>query len=302
MQWLNYHHLLYFHAVARAGSIVRACEQLRLAQPTISGQLRALEESLGQKLFVRAGRGLALTDVGQVVYRYADEIFALGRELTQVLAGRPQGRPARLHVGLSDAVPKLVAYRILEPVFSMPEPVEIVCHEDKPDRLVAELSSHALDLVLTDAPLNAAVRVRAFNHLLGSCGVTLFAAAPLAARYRKRFPASLDNAPFLLPLSTSTLRRSLEQWFDAAGIRPQVVGEFQDSALLKTFGQGGAGVFAAPTAIEKEVREHYRVAVLGRVDSIVERFYAVSVERKLKHPAVVALSESARTKLFAAGA
>ncbi|HWQ53246.1 MAG TPA: transcriptional activator NhaR [Bryobacteraceae bacterium] len=301
MEWLNYHHLLYFWTVARTGSVARACEQLQLAQPTISGQLRALEESLGEKLFTRSGRGLALTEMGQVAYRYADEIFSLGRELTSVFEGRPRGRPARLQVGLSDSVPKLVAYRILEPALGLAEPVQIVCHEDRPDRLAALLSSHRLDLMLADAPLGSAVRVRAFNHLLGACGVTFFAVHRLALRYRRNFPASLNGAPFLLPLETSLLRRSLEQWFEDHGIRPQVVGEFQDSALLSTFGQGGAGVFAAPSAIEDEMRRRYSVGVVGRAETLQERFYAISVQRRLKHPAVLAICESARAKLFAGG-
>ena len=299
MEWLNYHHLLYFWTVARAGSIARACRQLRLAQPTISGQIRALEDSLGEKLFQRAGRGLVLTEVGQVVYRYADEIFSIGRELTDVLKGRPQaGRPARFLVGISDALPKLIAYRVLAPVLAMTETVRMVCHEDKPERLLAELSSHALDLVLTDAPPGPATRVRAYNHLLGSCGVSLFAAPALAARCRRNFPASLDGVPFLLPLETSTLRGALEHWFEAHGIRPRVAGEFQDTALLNTFGQAGIGVFAAPSAIEKEVRQYYRVSPIGRLEGVVERFYAISVERRLKHPAVLAISETARTELF----
>ena len=298
MEWLNYHHLLYFWMVARTGSIARASTELRLAQPTISGQLRTLEEYLGERLFNRVGRGLVLTDVGQVVYRYADEIFSLGRELNDVLKGRPQGRPLRLLVGISDALPKLIAYRLLQPALTMTHPVRIVCHENKPERLLTELSSHHLDMVLTDAPLTAATRVRAFNHLLGSCGVSLFASPGLASVYRRNFPRSLDGAPFLLPLENVTLRRSLEQWFEANGIHPKVVGEFQDSALMGTFGQGGVGIFASPSVIEKEVRSHYRVKVIGRVESIVERFYAISVERKLKHPAVVAISEAARSDLF----
>jgi LysR family transcriptional activator of nhaA len=300
MEWLNYHHLLYFWTVARTGGVARAADELRLAQPTISGQVHELEQRLGRKLFARAGRGLVLTEVGQVVYRYADEIFSLGRELTEALRGAPQGRPLRLVVGISDALAKLVAHRILAPALALPQPVRIVCHEDKPERLVMELSSHRLDLVLADAPLGGAVRVRAFNHLLGSCGVTVFAAPAMAARYRRRFPRSLDGAPWLLPLETSAMRRSLEQWFEASRIRPAIVGEFQDSALMNTFGQEGAGVFAAPSAIEREVRALYRAAVVGRIDSAVERFYAISVERKLKHPAVVAVCETARAELFGA--
>lgn len=300
MEWLNYHHLFYFWTVAKEGSIARACDKLSLAQPTISGQLRSLEETLGEKLFVKRGRGLALTEVGQLTYQYAEEIFGLGRELQDVLKGRPRGRPLRLLVGISDLLPKLIAYRILQPVLAMAEPVRIVCDEDTPDRLLSELAEHRLDLVLSDAAVGSPVRVKAFSHLLGSCGVSLFAAPALAERYRKDFPSGLGHADFLLPLEGGSLRRSLDQWFDSIGIQPKVVGEFKDSALMKTFGQAGAGVFAAPTAIQKEVVDHYGVALVGRVDTIVERFYAISVERKIKHPAVMAISAAAREDLFAA--
>ncbi len=301
MEWLNYHHLLYFWTVAREGSIVRACRKLNLAQPTVSGQLRLLEESLGEKLFRKAGRGLALTDVGQVAFRYADEIFGLGRELQDVLQGRPRGRPRRLLVGVSDVLPKLVAYRVLRPAIEMDEPVQLVCDEGTPERLLVELAEHRLDVVLSDSPVTSAVPVRAFNHLLGSCSVTLFAARRLAARYRRGFPSCLDGAPFLIPMEGSSLRRSLEQWFDSEKIRPRLVGEFKDGALLATFGQAGAGAFAAPSAIEKEVTDLYKVAAIGRIESITERFYAITVERKLKHPAVVTISEAARETLFGPG-
>jgi LysR family transcriptional activator of nhaA len=298
MDRLNYHHLYYFWMVAREGSIAKAGRQLLLAQPTITGQLRTLENTLGEKLFTRSGRGLVLTEMGRVVYRYANEIFSLGSELTDVLKGRPAGRPVRLAVGVSDALPKLIAYRLLEPALALPEPVQIICYEDRPERLLAELSTFGLDVVLTDASLGPTVRVRAFSHLLGACGVSFFGKAPLAAKYRKNFPASLDGAPFLLPLENSTLRRSLEQWFGAHRIHPRVAGEFQDSALLKAFGQAGVGLFAAATVVEKEIRRQYGVAVLGRTESLIERFYAISVERKLKHPAVVAISDAARNRLF----
>jgi len=299
MEWLNYHHLLYFWAVAKEGSIARACEKLHLAQPTISSQVRLLEETLGEKLFRRAGRGLALTEVGQVVYRYADEIFGLGRELQDAVKGQRRGRPLRLRVGVSDLVPKLIAYRVLQPVLAMSGPVQMVCNEGTPEHLIAELAEHRLDLVLSDAPLTPLTRVKAFNHLLGTCGVTLFGAGSMAARYRKDFPAHLDGAPFLFPIEGSSLRHALDQWFDSVHIRPVLVAEFTDSALMKTFGQAGAGIFAAPSAIESEVREHYKVSVIGRLDKVTERFYAISVERKLKHPAVVAISEAARGTLFA---
>lgn len=299
MEWLNYHHLLYFWAVAKEGSIARACEKLRLAQPTISGQLRLLEETLGEKLFAKQGRGLVMTDVGQVVYRYADEIFGLGRELQDVLKGRLRGRPMRLLVGISDLIPKLVAYRVLRPVLEMPDPVQIVCDEGAPEHLLAELAEHRVDVVLSDAPIPPTIPVKAYNHLLGTSTITVLAAPRLAARLRKNFPASLDGEPFLLPMPQSTLRRLLEQWFEAQNIRPRLVGEFKDQALMTIFGEAGAGAFAAPRAIENEIRERFRVAVVGRIDSIAERYYAISVERRLKHPAVVIISEAAREKLFA---
>lgn len=298
MEWLNYHHLLYFYTVAREGSIAKACDRLSLAQPTISGQLRQLEENLGEKLFARAGRGLALTEMGRVVYRYAEEIFGLGRELQDVIKGRPQGRPLRLLAGISDQVPKLIAFRILHAALAMPEPVRIVCREDSHDHLLAELAEHKLDVVISDAPIGSSISVKAFNHLLGSTGVSIFGTQALAARYRKNFPRSLDGAPFVLPTEEASLRRTLDLWFDEHQIRPNIVGEFQDSALLKAFGQAGVGLYAAPSAIETEVRQQQRGAVVGRLEGLVERFYAITVERRLKHPAVVAIGEAAREGLF----
>ncbi len=298
MEWLNYHHLLYFWTVAKEGSIARACGKLRLAQPTISGQLRQLERTLGEKLFTKAGRGLAMTDTGQVVYRYADEIFGLGRELQDVVQGRPRSGRLRLRVGVSDLVPKLIAYRVLRPALEIPEAVQLVCDEDTPERLLVALAEHRLDVVLSDAPVTSMIPVKAFNHLLGTCGVTLFAAPQLAARYRGNFPACLDAAPFLLPMDGSSLRWSLEQWFESVNVRPQLAGEFKDGALMKTFGQAGIGIFAAPSAIEGEIRDHYKVVTIGQIDSVVERFYAISVERKVKHPAVVTICEAARANLF----
>ena len=298
MEWLNYHHLLYFWVVGREGSIVRASEHLSLTQATISAQIRALEEVLGEKLFSRVGRNLALTEMGRMVFRYADEIFTLGRELMDTLKGRPTGRPIRLVVGVADVLPKLIAHRLLEPAFKLSEAIRIICREGKHDHLLAQLAVHELDLVLTDAPIGSTVKIRAFSHLLGECGVTVFGAAPLAVRYRRRFPRSLTGAPFLLPTDNTVLRRSLDHWFEAEGIRPTVIGEFEDSALLKVFGQRGAGLFLAPSVIEAEVRRQYSVQIVGRVESVRERFYAISVERKLKNPAVVAISEAARQKLF----
>jgi LysR family transcriptional activator of nhaA len=284
--------------VAREGGVTKASEQLRLAQPTISGQLKALEEALGEKLFERTGRRLVLTDVGRVVYRYADEIFTLGRELQDTLKGRPTGRPVRFTVGVADAVPKLVAYRLLQPALTLPEPVHVVCREDKPERLLSELGLHSLDLVLSDAPASPGVNVKAYSHLLGETPVAFFGTEALAAAHGKGFPRSLDGAPVLLPTEGSSLRRSLEQWFDAEGLRPRVVGEIEDSALLKVFGQAGTGLFPAPVAIEAEIRVQFGVRVVGRVDAVKARFYALSAERKLKHPAVLAIREAARSELF----
>jgi LysR family transcriptional activator of nhaA len=298
MHWLNYHHLLYFWTVAREGSIARACFQLHLTQPTISGQLRALEKNLGARLFERVGRQLALTDTGRTVYRYADEIFSLGRELQDTLRGRPAGRPLRLVVGVADSLPKLIAYRLIEPALRLPEPVQIVCEQGKPEQLLTQLALHTLDVVLADAPVAPGTKIRAFNHLLGECGVAFFASPRMAKAYRRGFPRSLDGAPFLLPTDNTVLRRSLEQWFDATGIRPLVRGEFADPALLKVFGQTGAGVFAVRTAVEEETQRQHNVRLLGRVEAIRERFYAISLERKLKHPAVVAITETARQQLF----
>jgi LysR family transcriptional activator of nhaA len=298
MEWLNYHHLLYFWTVAREGSVARACEKLHLAQPTISGQLRRLEKSLGEKLFHRVGRNLVLTDTGRIVYRHADEIFTVGGKLMDTLKGHGAARPLRLVVGIADVLPKQIAYRIIEPALRLPEPVQVVCHDDKPDRLLAELSVQGLDIVLTDSPVAPTVKVRAFNHLLGECSVSVLGTPKLAAAHRRTFPRSLDGAPVLLPAAPTALRRSLDQWFDSQEIRPQVKGEFDDSALVYAFGGAGVGLFIAPSVIEGQVRQQHGVRVVGRLDSVREQFYAISVERKLRHPAVVAISESARKTLF----
>lgn len=300
MEWLNYHHLLYFWLVAREGGVAPAAKRLRLAHPTVIGQIRSLEEALGEKLFVKQGRHLVLTDIGRVVYGYAEEIFALGNELLETVKGRPTGRPLRLVVGIADVVPKIIAKRLLDPARTPPLSCRIVCHEDKTERLLSALSAHSFDVVLTDSPLSSRSAVKAFSHLLGECGVTFFAAGKLAERTKKNFPRSLDGAPVLLPTETTTLRRSLDHWFDAHGLRPIVEGEFEDSALLKAFGQDGAGVFAAPTAIEDAVCKQYEVDVVGRAPELRERFYAISVERRIRHPAVVAICQAARAEMFSA--
>jgi LysR family transcriptional regulator, transcriptional activator of nhaA len=297
MNWLNYHHLLYFWMAAREGSITKACRQLHLTQPTVSGQIRVLEKKLKLRLFERSGRSIRLTDAGQMVYRYADEIFSLGRELEEAIAGQPSDRPLRLVVGVADALPKLLVHQLLQPALSLDREVRINCVDGPPDRLLGQLALHELDLVVSDYPANPRLGVKTFNHLLGDCGVSFMATPKLARKHRPGFPGSLHGAPLLLPAENTALRRALEQWFDDRGIRPAVRGVFTDSALLKTFGGGGEGIFAVPTAVEDEVRRMYRVGLVGREDSVRERFYAISVEKRLKHPAVVAISAAARRTL-----
>ncbi len=298
MERINYQHLFYFWNVACEESVTRACEKLHLAQPTVSGQLAVFEKSVGTKLFRKNGRKLALTDTGRVVFRYADEIFSLGRELTNTLKGRPTGRAMRLTVGVADALPKLVAYRLMAPALQLPEPVQILCYEDKAERLLADISLQGIDLVLSDVPLTPVSGAKAFNHLLGECAVSVFGAPRLAAVYRPDFPRSLSGAPFLLPTGNTALRRSLDQWFDAESIGPRIQAEIEDSALLKTFGSGGSGLFVAPGVVETEIKQQYDVEVVGRIDDVQERFYAITQRSKLKHPAVTAILENARQRLF----
>ncbi|TKB27932.1 transcriptional activator NhaR [Desulfopila sp. IMCC35006] len=298
MEWLNYHHLFYFWTVMKEGSITAASSKLSLAQSTVSAQLSTFEESLGAKLFKRAGRNLEPTDMGHLVYRYADEIFSLGREMMDALRGRPATGPLSLKVGLVDVVPKLVARKLLEPAGKLPDPVRLICHEGKDEPLLADLALHKLDVVLTDTPLRSSLSIKAYNHLLGECGVSFFGVEKLAKPRQKNFPHSLDQSPMLLPMAMSTLRGMLDQWFERIGVRPLIIGEFDDNALLTVFGQAGEGIFMAPTVIEKEVELQYQVQVIGRTSKIREKFYAISVERIIRHPAVVAISDAAHRKLF----
>ncbi len=298
MEWLNYNHLRYFHVVAKEGGLVPAGKVLHLSHPTLSAQIRALEERLGEKLFRKEGRRLALTDVGKVVLRYADEIFGLGREMLDVVEGRATGHEMRFDVGIADSVPKLVLRRILDPALTLPEPVRLLCHEDTHEALLARLAAHELDLVIADAPVPPGSRVRAFSHLLGETGVGIYGTKALCKVLRRNFPASLAGAPMLLPLEHLPLRRSLEQWFDRLGIKPKIVAEFEDSALLKTFGREGVGVFPSPLAVEDEVMGTFDVAKLGEVPNVQERLYAITVEKRLKHPATVAITAGARADVF----
>ncbi|MGE3840798.1 MAG: transcriptional activator NhaR [Vicinamibacterales bacterium] len=299
MEWLNYHHLLYFWTVVREGGVSRAAEKLRLAQPTVSAQVNLLEDALGDKLFERQGRRLVLTDVGRLVYRYADEIFAIGRELLETLRGRPSGgRPLPLTVGVANAVPKLIVHRLLQPAVSGEQAIHLVCREDSTEVLLAELATHALDVVIADEPAPPHVRVKVFSHLLGESDTSFFAAGPLATKLRRHFPRSLNDAPVLLPTPHTALRRAIDQWFETEDLHPRVVGEFDDSALMKTFGHSRHAAFPAPSVIEQEVVRQYRVRAVGRVKTIRERYYAISAERRLKHPGVLAITATAKVDVF----
>lgn len=297
MKWLNYNHLFYFWVVAREGGVVRASEELMVSQPTISSQLKELEAALGHKLFDRAGRGRVLSEAGRVAFNYANEMFSLGQELVNALEHQPAGRPLKLAVGVLDVIPKAVVRRLLEPALKLPQPVRLICREDKADRLLADLAARRTDVVLSDSPIGTAVQLQGFNHLLGESGVSFFATDELAGRYRRGFPKSLNGAPLLLPTDHTQVRRSLNLWFDSKRIHPVVAGEFDDSALMFWFGRSGAGVFPAPTLIAADVQRELGVRLVGRAEDVRERFYAISMEEKLKHPAVVAICEVARREL-----
>jgi len=295
---LNYHHLKYFWAVARSETLTSAAQHLGLTPQTLSAQIKGLEHDIGQQLFARSGRRLVLTDVGHAVLKYAEEIFAIGDELTEMLAGRSVARAMQVVVGVADVLPKLVAHRLIEPAIHLDEPVRVVCRATGLPSLLADLATHRIDVVLSDAPIPSPVRIRAFNHLLGECGVTFMASTSIAREYGRGFPGSLDGAPMLLPADGTALRRQLDDWFTDNEIRPKLVGEFEDSALLKAFGQAGAGLFPVPSIVEEEVGRQYHARPIGVVDGVVERFYAISVERRVTDPAVAAICTAARTMLF----
>lgn len=297
MRHLNYNHLLYFHTVAREGSIARASELLHLTPQTISGQIKLLEESVGTPLFDRVGRGLVLTETGHAVKQYADEIFALGSELAQWLGGRHAGPAATLNVGIVNSIPKLVAHGVLRVALEMQPPLRLICRESGLQSLLADLSVHRLDLVLSDRPIPLGVSVKAFNHLLGESPISFYGRDRLARDYEAEFPRSLDGAPVLLPVTGSGLRSSLDDWFEQTGVTPQIVAEFDDSALLKAFGEAGAGLFPAPRLIEQELQQTYHVRPIGPAGPVRESYYAISPERVLKQPAVRRITDVARERL-----
>jgi len=298
MRHLNYNHLHYFWTVANEGSIARASELLHITPQTISGQLKLLEEVVGEPLFQRVGRGLVLTENGRLIKQYADEIFTIGAELSQVVRSRQPSTSPVLNVGIVNSIPKLIAYRLLEPALSAREPVRVVCLEADLEKLLAELAIHRLDLVISDRPIPVGMSVKAYNHRLGESVISFFSSKRSAARYQRNFPRSLDGGPMLLPVNTNALRRELDDWFDRVDVRPRIVAEFEDSALLKAFGEAGVGIFPAPQAIAAEVERMYNAREIGVAGEVRENYVAISPERRLKHPAVLDIIEVARGQLL----
>lgn len=299
MAALNFKHLRYFWMVAKTGSIARAAEQLHLAPQSISGQLSEFDKVLGVELFLRVGRNLELTDAGRRILSYAEEIFTLGDELLEVLHDRNSVKTPPFKVGIADCVSKLVAYRLVNPALALDEPVRLVCREGRLSSLLAELAIHRLDMIIADRPMPTNLNVRGYSHLLGESGLSVFGTRSLTKLLSGGFPAMLDHAPFLLPGEDVAIRPKLIQWLETSDLRPRIVGEFDDSALMKAFGQAGAGLFVAPTAIAAHVCEQYKVVEIGRIDSVVEQLYAITTDRRLTHPAIVAISKAARQDVFA---
>ena len=287
---LNYRHLFYFWVVAKEGGVTRAAERLGIATQTISGQLSLLEQSLGKSLFAPQGRGLALTEAGRLALGFADQIFLLGEQLREALADSGADTALRLTVGISDGLAKLIAWRLLEPTLSLP--VRLACFEGAFEELLADLALHKLDLVLTDRPAPTGTSLRVFSHALGESEVAVFGTPDLAERYRENFPASLHGAPMLLPTRNNAIRTRLDQWFETQGLRPKVVGEFEDTALLMTFGRTGLGLFPAAATIAAEVERQFGALPLGEIPGVKEQFYAISTERRIKHPALEAIRAS----------
>lgn len=291
---INYKHLHYFWAVAKQGGVARASEHLHLTPQTISGQISLLEENLGEALFRKAGRNLELTEAGRLVLGYAEEIFSLGGELEDTLRNLPGGRPMVFRVGIADVVPKTIAYRLLAPALQLPGAMRIVCRENSLDSLLAELALHRIDMVLADSPIPPALNIRGFSHSLGECGISFLATPELVKQLKGEFPHNLNGAPLLIPSDINQVQGRLLYWLDSQRIHPRIIGEFDDSALMKAFGQAGTGIFVTPSAIARENMRQYGVEMIGSTASVCEQFYAISVERKISHPAVAEITQTAR--------
>ena len=299
MEYLNFHHLRYFWMVSKRGGVRKAAEELHVSQPSVSAQLKLLEESLGDKLFRRSGRNLVLTETGHLVFSYADEIFSAGRELMNAVRQRPGKRRLRLNVGLTDAFPKLLAFQILKAAFRFSEPVHIVCREGEIAPLVQQLQAHRLDIVLADEPASSSLKTKTFNHRLGRSGFTFCAVPTLVPKLRRNFPRSLDGAPALLPTANMGMRTALETWFDRKGVRPQITGEFEDSALMEVCSSGGRGFTVVPSVIDRVALKQYGLRVIARVEECGSDFYAITADRRMKHPAALAITEHAYSEIFA---
>ena len=298
MDWINYHHLFYFWMVAKTGTVSAAAKKLHLARPTVTAQVRELERSVGQKLLRQQGRGLVLTEFGQQIFAYAENIFSIGQELREFIKTGQPGRRQKLRVGMPDVVPKLIAFELLKPALIGAEPPRMECYEGKLTDLLADLAIHRLDLVLSDSPAPAPLDVNVYNHKLGECGLSILATPSLAKKYRKGFPDSLTNAPILLPTELTVVRRSLDRWMEDRKVFPEIVAEFEDSALLKVFGQAGQGVFPVPSVIEDIVKKQYGVWLVGRIPEVLDTFYVISVEKRVQHEAAIRIMNQARNQLF----
>ena len=299
MEWLNFHHLRYFWTVARKGGVRKAAEELHVSQPSISAQLRLLEDSLGEKLFKRSGRNLVLTEMGELVLTYADEIFSAGRELMSAVKQRPGGRALRFSVGMTDALSKFIGFQILKPAFYFSQPVHVVCRQAEIGPLVNQLQAHRLDLVLADEPASSSLKAKTFNHRLGRSGITFCALPPIAKKLRRNFPKSLHQAPALLPSDNMGMREPLEKWFYAKGIRPRIVAEFEDAGLMKVAASAGLGFTMVHSVVDKVALEHFGLRAIAKVKECASDFYAITIERRLKHPVVAAITEHAYSELFA---
>ena len=299
MEWLNFHHLRYFWTVARKGGVRKAADELHVSQPSISAQLRLLEDSLGEKLFKRSGRNLVLTEMGNLVLTYADEIFSAGRELMNAVKQRPGGRLLRLNVGMTDSISKLMGFEFLKPAIRFSEPVHVVCRMAAIEVLVNQLQAHRLDIVLADEPASSSLKAKTFNHRLGRSGVTFCAVPAIAKKLRRNFPQSLNGATALLPTENMGMRAVLETWFDTKGIHPRLLGEYEDSALMVFCATAGRGFTVVPTVVAREVLKHWGLRVIANVDECGTEFYAITAERRVKNPAAMAITEHAYSSLFA---
>ena len=298
MDWINYHHLFYFWMVAKTGTVSAAAKKLHLARPTVTAQVRELERSVGQKLLRQQGRGLVLTEFGQQIFAYAENIFSIGQELREFIKTGQPGRRQKLRVGMPDVVPKLIAFELLKPALIGAEPPRMECYEGKLTDLLADLAIHRLDLVLSDSPAPTTLDVNVYNHKLGECGLSILATPSLAKKYRKGFPDSLTNAPILLPTELTVVRRSLDRWMEDRKVFPEIVAELEDSALLKVFGQAGQGVFPVPSVIEDIVKKQYGVWLVGRIPEVLDTFYVISIEKRVQHEAAIRIMNQARNQLF----